>query len=65
MHDDLRTLLVAGWSFGLRHDAAAKAYWSTAKRGEQIARASGPEPMEALARAILEVQLIEPNGRSV
>lgn len=57
MHDDLKALLRAGWSVGLHGEG--EAFRATAKRGNEIARASAPAPMEAVARVIIEVQMLE------
>jgi hypothetical protein len=57
MHEDLKALLRAGWSVGLRMDGDS--FRATAKLGEEVARASAPEPLEAVARVIIEVQILE------
>lgn len=56
MHDDLKALLRDGWRFGFSLDDNGREYRATAKRGDQIERATAAEPIEALARAILQVQ---------
>lgn len=61
MHDDLKALLVAGWSFGLRYDAATEAVWATAKLGDEVRRAAAAWPIEAISRVMLEVQKYEAN----
>lgn len=57
MHEDLKALLRAGWSLGLRADG--ESFRATVKHGDVIARSSAPEPLEAVARVIVEVQILE------
>lgn len=57
MHEDIKALLRAGWSLGLRVDG--ESFRATAKLGDEIARASAPEPLEAVARVMIEVQILE------
>lgn len=60
MHEDLKALLRAGWTFGLRYDRDREAFLVAAKPAEgDIARGAAAEPLEALARAILEAQSME------
>lgn len=59
MHDDLKSLLLRGWQFGVRFDDAAEVFRATGKLGSQTVRGSAVEPMQAMAIAMLEAQRIE------
>lgn len=60
MHDDLKALLRAGWSFGIRHDRDGDCYRATAKLADgTTVRGVATEPLEALARSMLEAQMLE------
>jgi hypothetical protein len=58
VHDDLKALLRAGWQFGLRNVDGTDTYRATGKREAIVVRGDSIEPLEALARAILEAQQV-------
>lgn len=53
----LKAVLRRGWAVGMHSEGDA--FRATAKRGNEIARATAPEPLEAVARVIIEVQMLE------